>query len=98
MSGGTGWKDPTPGWFDDVAVWLALRGRRDQIGRPLHRAERHEVARRVIAAGGDVEAVAQAAGCRHGDAKKLVEEVMTTAPKPRMHTLLDVLDSLHRRT
>ena len=92
MAGGLGWKDPTPGWFDEVAVWLALRGRRHQVGRPLHHAERVEIARHVLAAGGDLEAICKATGCRHADARRLREEVITKPAKPRQNAIFAVLD------
>ena len=61
---------PYPEWVDEVAVERALR-RREPVGRSLTRAERLAVARRLVAAGQGVNAIAQYTRCNNTEARSL---------------------------
>lgn len=64
--------DLTPKWCDPVAVDRALAGQ--PVGRPLHHAERVEVARRALAADFGVDRIATLVGCNRRDVTKIIKE------------------------
>lgn len=79
-SGGPGWRDLTPRFFDRVAVDRALAAR--PVGRPLHRAERLAVTRVLVEMGESATVVADMTGSTISAARELIEEVC----RPDNHT------------
>jgi hypothetical protein len=66
--------DLTPSWCDPVAVERTLAGR--TVGRQLHHAERVEVIRRVLEAGGAPNEALVLLRCNGENGRVLVAEAM----------------------
>lgn len=69
--------DITPTWVDRVAVQRCLNG--DDIGRPLHHAEKLAVARRAHARGDSSTILGRLLGCSEDTARKIRKEARCSA-------------------